>query len=125
MNRETEDAILTAAPTRLRPILMTSSAAILGMFPLALAYARGSEIQAPLATAVIGGLTTSTFLTLFVVPCVYTMLDDLSRRMRRSHKDLGPAELVGPSVGSVERKPDPGEPPLPEPALPERMGKDG
>jgi HAE1 family hydrophobic/amphiphilic exporter-1 len=119
-----DDAILTAAPTRLRPILMTSSAAVLGMFPIALAYARGSETEAPLATAVIGGLTTSTLLTLFVVPCVYTMVDDLARHMRRNKKDLAPAAMVGPSVGSVEHLPDPGLPPTP-PAIPERTGKDG
>ncbi len=77
------EAILTAGPTRLRPILMTASAAILGMFPLALGIARGSETQAPLATAVIGGLTTSTLLTLFVVPVVYTLLDDLVMRIQQ------------------------------------------
>ncbi len=117
-----DEAILTAAPTRLRPILMTSSAAILGMFPIALAYGRGSETQAPLATAVIGGLSTSTFLTLFVVPCVYTMVDDLARRLRRSRQDLAPSGLVGPSVGSVEHLPHGGPAPLPEPAPSERGG---
>jgi HAE1 family hydrophobic/amphiphilic exporter-1 len=101
-----DEAILTAAPTRLRPILMTSSAAILGMFPLALAYARGSEMEAPLATVVIGGLTTSTLLTLFVVPCVYTMFDDLTRFSRRNKKDLAPAGIVGPSLEAVEHQPD-------------------
>ena len=72
---EREEAILRAGPTRLRPILMTASAAILGMLPIACGL--GSEIQAPMATAVIGGLATSTVLTLFVVPCVYSGLDDL------------------------------------------------
>jgi HAE1 family hydrophobic/amphiphilic exporter-1 len=71
------EAILVASPTRLRPILMTASAAILGMLPIALALGKGSEIQAPMATAVIGGLITSTALTLFVVPIVYSFLDDL------------------------------------------------
>ena len=74
--------MLTAGPTRLRPILMTASAAILGMFPLALALGRGSETQAPMATAVIGGLITSTLLTLLVVPTVYTIFDDLAVRFR-------------------------------------------
>jgi HAE1 family hydrophobic/amphiphilic exporter-1 len=101
-----DEAILTAAPTRLRPILMTSCAAVLGMLPLALALAKGSETQAPLATAVIGGLCTSTGLTLFVVPCVYTMFDDLSRKLRKTDRDLYPAEGVGPSVASFERKPE-------------------
>jgi HAE1 family hydrophobic/amphiphilic exporter-1 len=72
-----EEALLTAGPTRLRPILMTASAAMLGMLPIAIALGKGSEVQAPMATAVIGGLATSTFLTLFVVPTVYAVLDDL------------------------------------------------
>ena len=72
-----EEALLRAGPTRLRPIMMTASAAMLGMLPLALGIGKGSEIQAPMATAVIGGLATSTILTLFVVPTVYTVLDDI------------------------------------------------
>ncbi len=78
-----EEALLRAGPTRLRPILMTASAAVLGMLPLALALGEGSEVQAPMATAVIGGLITSTALTLFVVPVVYSLLDDLTGRRRR------------------------------------------
>ncbi|MFM7322786.1 MAG: efflux RND transporter permease subunit [Armatimonadota bacterium] len=76
-------AVLEAAPARLRPILMTTCAAILGMVPLAMGWGRGTEIQTPLATAVIGGLATSTFLTLFVVPVVYTLLDDFARFLAR------------------------------------------
>ena len=79
-----DEAILRASPTRLRPILMTTLAAILGMLPLALALGEGSETQAPLATAVIGGLTTSTLLTLFVVPCVYSLFDKLGERLKRN-----------------------------------------
>jgi len=79
-----DEALLTAGPTRLRPILMTASAAILGMLPLALALGKGSEVQAPMATAVIGGLTTSTILTLFVVPAMYTVMDDIARRIRKN-----------------------------------------
>jgi HAE1 family hydrophobic/amphiphilic exporter-1 len=78
-----EEAILTAGPTRLRPILMTASAAILGMLPIATGLGKGSEVQAPMATAVIGGLSMSTFLTLFVVPVVYSILDDLTNLFRR------------------------------------------
>ncbi len=55
-----DEAVLTAAPTRLRPILMTASAAMLGMLPMAIGLGKGSEIQAPMATAVVGGLFTST-----------------------------------------------------------------
>jgi len=85
-----EEAVLTAGPTRLRPILMTASAAMLGMLPLAMALGKGAEVQAPMATAVIGGLATSTFLTLFVVPVVYTVFDDLALRLgqrRRTRSD--------------------------------------
>ncbi len=105
-----DEAILTAGPTRLRPILMTASAAVLGMLPLALGIARGSETQAPLATSVIGGLTTSTLLTLFVVPVVYTILDDLSKRFYKDYKDLAPAEGVEPSLEAIETMPQISEP---------------
>lgn len=103
-----DEAILTAAPTRLRPILMTTCAAILGMLPLALALGKGSETEAPLATAVIGGLSTSTFLTLFVVPIVYTLFDDLARKIRRDPRDLAAPVGLDPTPGSVGRR-RPGE----------------
>src|SRR4051812_26045657 len=70
------DAILSAGRIRLRPIIMTTVAMIFGMIPLALAIGEGAEQRAPMARAVIGGLITSTLLTLFVVPVVYTLLDD-------------------------------------------------
>lgn len=74
---ERREAIITAGRTRLRPIIMTTLAMIFGMLPLALALGAGSEMRAPMARAVIGGLVTSTFLTLLVVPVVYSLLDDL------------------------------------------------
>lgn len=80
---EREEAILRAGPNRLRPILMTSLAAILGMLPLALGIGSGSEIYVPLATSVIGGLFTSTLLTLLIVPVVYTFFDDLAARLAK------------------------------------------
>ena len=85
-----DEAILTAGQTRLRPILMTTLAAILGMLPLAIGIGSGSEMYAPLATVVIGGLATSTMLTLYVVPTVYTYFDDLARRFRKDPRDLAP-----------------------------------
>jgi len=100
-----DEAILTAGPTRLRPILMTSLAAILGMMPLALGIGSGSELYVPLATAVIGGLMTSTLLTLFIVPTVYTLFDDLGRKMGRGDRDLARATLVEPSVEAAEKTP--------------------
>jgi len=89
-----EEAVLTAGPTRLRPILMTTSAAILGMLPIAIGLGKGSEIQAPMATAVIGGLATSTALTLFVIPTVYTLFDDLGRLLQRNRRPAAPADEV-------------------------------
>jgi len=91
-------AVLQAGPTRLRPILMTACAAVLGMLPLATGLGKGSETQAPMATAVIGGLMTSTFLTLFIIPIVYTLFDDLARKLRRSDRDLMPPLLVEPDI---------------------------
>jgi len=73
------DALLAAGRIRLRPIIMTTVAMIFGMLPLALAIGAGAEARAPMARAVIGGLITSTLLTLFVVPVMYTYLDDLGR----------------------------------------------
>ncbi len=74
-----EEAIVTAGHTRLRPILMTTSTTVLGLFPLALGIGEGSEAQAPMATVVIGGLISATFLTLVVIPVIYTILDDLMK----------------------------------------------
>jgi HAE1 family hydrophobic/amphiphilic exporter-1 len=70
------EALLSAGRVRLRPIIMTTVAMIFGMLPLALALGAGAEARAPMARAVIGGLVTSTILTLFVVPVMYTLLDD-------------------------------------------------
>ncbi|MEW5925247.1 MAG: efflux RND transporter permease subunit, partial [Candidatus Zixiibacteriota bacterium] len=71
------EAILIAGPIRLRPILMTTFAMVFGMLPLALGIGPGAEMRAPMARAVIGGLTSSTLLTLIVVPIVYTIIDDI------------------------------------------------
>lgn len=72
------EALLKAGPTRLRPILMTTFAMIFGMVPVAFGFGEGSEFRSPMGQAVIGGLITSTLLTLLVVPVVYTILDDIS-----------------------------------------------
>ncbi|HUF65721.1 MAG TPA: efflux RND transporter permease subunit [Gemmatimonadaceae bacterium] len=71
------DALLSAGRIRLRPIIMTTAAMIGGMLPLALAIGAGGEQRAPMARAVIGGLMTSTLLTLFAVPVVYSVLEDV------------------------------------------------
>jgi len=74
------DAILAAGPIRLRPILMTTSATILGMLPVALGFGTGAELRAPMAVAIIGGLVTSTVLSLVVVPVVYAIFDQIHPR---------------------------------------------
>jgi HAE1 family hydrophobic/amphiphilic exporter-1 len=79
-----DEALVRAGSTRLRPIVMTTLAMIFGMLPLALAIGAGAEMRAPMARAVIGGLITSTLLTLVVVPVVYTYLDDLKPESVRS-----------------------------------------
>jgi multidrug efflux pump subunit AcrB len=69
-----EQAVVEAGAVRMRPILMTTIASGLGMLPLALGIGAGSELMQPLAIAVVGGLTCSTMLTLFVVPCSYLIV---------------------------------------------------
>jgi HAE1 family hydrophobic/amphiphilic exporter-1 len=86
------EALITAGRTRLRPILMTTFAMMFGMLPLALALGEGAEMRAPMARAVIGGLITSTLLTLLVVPVVYTLLDDFSGWTRRRWQGKKEAE---------------------------------
>ena len=81
MDRRT--ALITAGRTRLRPIMMTTSAMIFGMLPLFFALGKGAEFRAPMARAVVGGLITSTLLTLIVVPVVYTILDDFASWLQR------------------------------------------
>jgi HAE1 family hydrophobic/amphiphilic exporter-1 len=76
--RTRDDAIREAGPVRLRPIVMTSLSIVFGLMPVGLALSEGSETRQPLAIAVIGGIITSTLLTLFVIPVVYTLVDDLS-----------------------------------------------
>jgi hydrophobic/amphiphilic exporter-1 (mainly G- bacteria), HAE1 family len=97
-----DEALIQAGSTRLRPIVMTTLAMIFGMLPLAFAIGAGAELRAPMARAVIGGLVTSTLLTLLVVPVVYTYLDGLrpatvrqwltARRRRRAPVPEAPPE---------------------------------
>jgi HAE1 family hydrophobic/amphiphilic exporter-1 len=83
---EREAALLLAAKIRLRPILMTTLAMIFGMAPLAFALTEGAEQRAPMGQAVIGGVITSSLLTLVVVPVVYCYLDDLSAWIKKKIK---------------------------------------
>jgi multidrug efflux pump subunit AcrB len=95
------DALLQAGQVRLRPILMTTAAMIGGMLPLALGLGEGGETQAPMGRAIIGGVITSTLLTLVVVPVLYSYLDDWSerRRARRAAATAARGVLADPARG--------------------------
>lgn len=82
------DALVEAGPTRLRPILMTTLALILGMLPVALAIGRGSEFRETIGITIIGGITLSTMLTLFVIPCSYTIFDDFSNWISKTIQSM-------------------------------------
>ena len=84
---ERNAAIIEAGRVRLRPILMTAFATILAMLPLSLGLGQGAEWGAPLATVIIGGLVVSTFITLVLVPVIYSLFDDWGRKLRRKFKD--------------------------------------
>jgi HAE1 family hydrophobic/amphiphilic exporter-1 len=94
-----EAALLHAAKVRLRPILMTTLAMVFGMVPLAFALSEGSEQRAPMGQAVIGGVITSSLLTLVVVPVIYCYLDDLAAWARRRWRKApsGAAGQFGPA----------------------------
>jgi HAE1 family hydrophobic/amphiphilic exporter-1 len=92
-------ALITAGRTRLRPILMTTCAMIFGMLPLFFALGKGSEFRSPMARAVVGGLITSTMLTLVVVPVVYAILDDIAVWLTRRKRGAVAATMA--SVGLV------------------------
>ncbi len=88
-------ALIEAGRTRFRPIVMTTMAMIFGMLPLAFEIGAGSEMRAPMARAVIGGLITSTLLTLIAVPVVYSLLDDLALRFSRRKQATQPIANQG------------------------------
>jgi len=91
------EALIEAGPTRLRPILMTTMVLVFAMIPLALKLGDGAESRSPMAIVVLGGMITSTLLTLVLVPCTYTYLDDLQNLLLRRRKK---AAAEAPSRGS-------------------------
>ncbi len=98
----TREALLEACPTRLRPILMTSIATIAGALPAAMSFGPGAEARKPMAVAVIGGVLVSTVLTLYVVPCVYSLFAWF-HRTRKEEPDhpshpVGPMDQMVPTV---------------------------
>ena len=96
------EALLQAGLVRMRPIMMTTAAMIFGMLPMALALDDGGEIQAPMGRAIIGGVITSTLLTLIVVPVLYSYLDQLAawarRRFGAAAEPADPAATAGGSM---------------------------
>jgi len=80
---ESHEAMTQAGLVRLRPILMTAFSTIAGILPIAIGYGSGGESRRPMGVAVVGGLLTSTFLTLFIVPVVYTFFSDVAAKLRR------------------------------------------
>ena len=77
------EALMTAGPVRLRPILMTAFSTIAGMMPVAIGLGSGAETRAPMGTAIVGGMLTSTVLTLVVIPVMYSVMDDIAGWMKR------------------------------------------
>lgn len=80
------EAILEAGRSRLRPILMTTLTTMLAMIPLAIALGEGAETQQPLAVTIIFGLGVSSLFTLFLIPVIYTLFDDLTAKLTRRRK---------------------------------------
>jgi HAE1 family hydrophobic/amphiphilic exporter-1 len=77
------DAIVEAGQQRIRPILMTTLTTILALLPLALSFGEGASLRSPMAIAVIGGLITSTLMSLIVIPCVYDVLEQLKNKVMK------------------------------------------
>ncbi|MGQ0696122.1 MAG: efflux RND transporter permease subunit [Nitrospiraceae bacterium] len=90
------EAVVTASRTRLRPILMTSLATVFGLLPMAIGFGTGGETNAPLARAVVGGLSLSTLLTLFLVPTMYVILEErFPRKLEEGEREQAPFQ-AGP-----------------------------
>lgn len=92
---ERTEAVVQAGKVRLRPIMMTASTTILALVPLALGIGEGAEAQAPMATVVIGGLLFSTVITLVLIPVMYTILDDLSTKVKTKFNKKKEVESLG------------------------------
>jgi multidrug efflux pump subunit AcrB len=82
--RSRDEAVLEAGPVRMRPVLMTSGALVFGMLPMVTSESIGAEFRAPMAAITIGGLLTSTLLTLVVVPVVYVLVDGATQQLGRA-----------------------------------------
>jgi hydrophobic/amphiphilic exporter-1 (mainly G- bacteria), HAE1 family len=103
---ELREALIEAGRIRLRPIIMTRLALIAGMIPVAIGHGEGADFRAPLGRAVIGGVITSTLLTLLVIPTVYEILDDfrtwVAARFGRALAHTRPVALPAPEPAPAE-----------------------
>ena len=89
------DAMLQAGIVRLRPILMTAFSTIAGILPIAIGFGAGAESRRPMGVAVVGGMLTSTFLTLIVIPVVYTLFTDVAAFFKRKRPETAaPSDAV-------------------------------
>jgi multidrug efflux pump subunit AcrB len=94
------DAMLEAGKVRLRPILMTAFSTVAGILPIAIGFGAGAESRRPMGVAVVGGMLTSTFLTLFIIPVVYTVFSDLAEKF---HPKAATVNLAKPlEIGSAQ-----------------------
>lgn len=91
-HKSLEEAIIEGAHTRLRPVIITALVASLGLFPLIFASGTGAEVQRPMATVVVGGLVTSTILTLLVLPCIYLVWNQWRDRKQESKRSVSSIE---------------------------------
>lgn len=98
------DSVVNAAAIRLRPILMTSFATIFGILPIAIGIGAGAESRRPLGLAVVGGMLFSTFLTLVIIPVVYTFLARGTVKSKRAHETASVAEEISESAGLAHNK---------------------
>ncbi|MCA2959925.1 MAG: efflux RND transporter permease subunit [Silvanigrellales bacterium] len=98
--RSVHDALVIAGPVRLRPILMTTAAMIGGMIPIAIGHGVGGEARAPMAVCVIGGLISSTVLTLVVVPCIFSLVEGAREKVRRLFEKDATPNTQESSVGA-------------------------
>jgi multidrug efflux pump subunit AcrB len=85
--KSAKDAMLEAGAKRLRPILMTSLSTIMGILPIAIGFGDAAESRRPLGVVAVGGMVSSTILTLFVIPVIYTLFDELRRKKKSTPTD--------------------------------------
>ena len=95
------DAMIQAGIVRLRPILMTAFSTIAGILPIAIGFGAGAESRRPMGVAVVGGMLTSTFLTLIIIPVVYTFLSDITDKLLRRHKQPIPVGTLPVQAGTA------------------------